>query len=127
MRLACWAFLCHGFLIVICITKKRFRAKSIFIDKNPSLADGDKIAERLLIHACSTINSLECEQVYLSVPVRNENAHRLVEKFFHIEKHEQIEWRINSKVETEGVWDGNSILSKVNGFSFMKDRRSLHL
>ena len=92
-----------------------------FIDRNPDSADSDKIAERLLIHACSTINSLECEQVYLSVPVRNEHAHQLIEKFFYIEKHEQIEWRLNSKVESEEAWDGTCILSKVHDDFFLHE------
>ena len=56
----------------------------------------------------------------MSVPVRNEHAHQLIEKFFYIEKHEQIEWRLNSKVESDEAWDESCntfekyiILSKV--------------
>ena len=79
-----------------------------------------KFLSRLLINACSTINSLECcqgkffrlcltffslilnpKKVHLSLPAQNTVGMSLLEKYFNIESKSEIVWRTRSSIDLE--------------------------
>lgn len=67
----------------------------------PFYANCDKIAECLLIHACSSVNALECDAVHMSIPLGNGRGLALIEEYFHVDHMEQIEWRLNTHEQLE--------------------------
>ena len=97
---------------LLCVRK---RERGWFI--GPFYADSAKIAERLLIHACGSVNALECDEIHMSIPVGNECGLDLIEQYFHVDHAEQVEWRLNAPYEQLEVHLQFSI-QKINFSNF---------